>query len=260
MRITSQVVRIERRDRDDGLVALTFTDPSFDVEGSADLPLVFVLHGLGSRKERHLDLCLRLSQAGFRACAVDARFHGDRQSAESQALWGEKTSLSFIMTFGQTVVGTVEDLSRIADDMGAPRYGVVGHSMGGFIATVAALTDRRAVAVVNVGGSIDTQLPPSLLALLPVPVQEAVRALDPIRRAAELWPTAVLLVHGEIDDTVPVAGARRLHAAAAPAYAGDPSRLSLVELPGVGHEFTPEEARLSVEFLTRFLKEHDGDT
>jgi pimeloyl-ACP methyl ester carboxylesterase len=253
----SQIVHIERHEWEEGsvgspgLAALTFAAPQVS-EMSAP-KLVFVLHGLGSRKERHLDLCLRLANAGFRACAVDARLHGERQTAESSLLWGERTTMEFAAVFAATVRGTIADLSRIADELGAERYGVVGHSMGGLIATLTGISDPRVAVVVNVGGSIDTRLPLAVTALLTPEILAEAAALDPIARAGELWPAAVLLLHGAEDQTVPVSGARDLHRALVPHYASASERLSLVELVGVGHEFTAEQARMSVEFVRKFL-------
>ena len=251
----SQTVTIERHEWDDanGRVALTFTEAVVGRDPAA-LPLVFVLHGLGSRKERHLDLCLRLARAGFRACAVDEPLHGERQTADSALLWsGDRNSLSFLQTMAGVALATVAELGEIATEFGAERYGVVGHSLGGFIALVTALSDRRAEAVVNIAGSLESRLPPTILAQLPPAVREIAARLDPLSRADEFWPTALLLLHGSDDQTVSVEGARRLYAALLPHYAADTSRLQLVEQAGVGHELNAEAAERAVAFLQQFL-------
>jgi len=109
------------------------------------------------------------------------------------------------------------------------------------------------VALVNAGGSIDMRISPALEAFLTPEMRAGVRSLDPIARAAEFWPTAVLLLHGVNDETVPVAGARLLHGSLEPFYFDDPARLSLIEFVGIGHEFTTEQAVKSIEFVRNYL-------
>ena len=71
MKEFSQTVRIERHRLTEDLVALTFVDAATASE--ATKPLVFVVHGLGSRKERHLDLCLRQCLASVYPKISDVR-------------------------------------------------------------------------------------------------------------------------------------------------------------------------------------------
>jgi pimeloyl-ACP methyl ester carboxylesterase len=211
------------------------------------LPLVFVLHGLQSRKERHLDLCLRLADAGFRACAVDSRSHGERSDADTPALHLPRTTAEFADAFARSVAGTVEDVAALATHFGGDSYAIVGHSMGGYIATLAALADPRASVIVNISGSLDVGAT-SL---------EGNTEFDrwvPERRAAELYPRAVLLLHGDSDETVPVGGARRLHTALCRAYGGGgPQKAAYIEYAGVGHELTPQMAEEAVAWVRRHL-------
>lgn len=253
MLTNSQTVRIERHELPDGLAALTFADSATALPANSNLPLIFVLHGLGSRKERHLDLCLRLASAGFLACMIDARFHGERRAAETAALEGNKQSPEFVQAFGATIRGTVEDFRSLADYFGRSRYGIIGHSMGGFIATHTALADPRASIIVNVAGSIDFRPPPGLG--IPPAIAALASEIDAASRADALWPAAVLLIHGDQDETVPIAGAKRLYETARPAYAAGPSRLEMDILPGVGHEWIPAMAERAVAWMTRFQGE-----
>ncbi len=238
------------------LPAWLFTGP----DAPSDAPLVFVLHGMLSRKERHLDLCLRLATAGFRAVAFDAPHHGDRSDEHTPTLYGDRTAAQFLQTFAQTVQQSVRDARTLADYFNASRYGLVGHSMGGYIAVQIALSDSRAQAVVNVGGSIEIgeaggRVPPllSYLAQLSPQVAEALQAGNLAGRAGELYPRPVLLLHGDQDPTVPIGGARRFHQALRTAYQSQPERALLREFTGAGHEFSPQMAEEAVGFLREFL-------
>ncbi len=206
-------------------------------------PTVFVLHGLNSRKERHLDVCLRLAQAGFAACAPDAALHGERVNRKSRRL-SDMTAPEFLPTFIQVMQQTVEDVAHFATELGLQSYGLIGHSMGGFIALHTLLADPRARAVVVVGGALDVSLAGQI----------APSYADPALRADEFLNRPVLLLHGDNDETVPVAGARRLHAALSPLYESEAaSRLSFIEIAGGGHEWTDAIAEQAVQWMQAHL-------
>lgn len=250
-------VQIERHEvGTEGLVALRFTRA--DAEQDHSRPLVFVLHGLLSRKERHLDLCLRLAQAGFAAVALDAPHHGDRSDEQTSSLYGDRTALAFLLTFADAVQGAVRDIQILADYFKATRYGLVGHSMGGYTAVHAAMADKRAAAVVNVSGAIEVDAASSpavrMLVASSPQVASLLASANLAGRAGELYPRPVLLLHGDADETVPVAGARRLHQALQTAYAQTPDGVTLREFAGAGHEFRPEMADAAVQFLAQWLK------
>lgn len=251
MRESSQIVRIERHRVAADVVALTFTDPDRGTAAGHPPFLVFVLHGLGSRKERHLDLCLRLAGAGFVACAIDAVGHGDRATPEARRRLADINAPEFLPAFTETVTGTVQDVAAAATYFGATAYGLVGHSMGGFIGLHTALADPRVTGLVCISGAIDLSVADD--PNFPEEAREKVRAIDPVHHANGFWPRPVLILHGDADEMVPVQGARRLHAALQPLYAKRPDILRLEEYPGVGHELLPEMSAEAVEWARRYL-------
>lgn len=253
MLTAEQIVRIERHEPGDGLAALTFAPPEIASALDPQAPLVFVLHGLGARKERHLDLCLRLARAGFVACMYDAPHHGERRTETAAALSGPPTTLEFAHAFADTVQGTVRDAQILASYFGRQRYGVVGHSMGGFSATHLAIRDVRAVVIVNISGSIDVTPPPNL-AVEPEIVNAYAEA-DPAGRAASIAPRPYLIVQGADDTIVLAAGAQRLYEAARPGYRDAPARLRLDILPGIGHDWNEDIAARAVGWLTQWRDE-----
>ena len=217
-----------------GAVALRFVPEGAGTQAAT----VFVLHGLGSAKERHLDLCLRLARENLIAVAIDAEWHGERTAPQSADL-RDLSRPEFVPAFTHVVRQTASDIAAFARDWNLQTYGLIGHSMGGFIALHTALADVRAHAVVVVGGALDASL--------------AGADDDPVRRAREFAGRAVLLLHGINDDVVPIYGARNLHNALLPHYESDTTRLSLVEIAGIGHEWTPEIAEASVDWMARHL-------
>ncbi len=254
----SRLVRIEKHQAPDGIACLTFAD-----EGAwPPRPLVFVVHGLLSRKERHSELCLSLAYAGFTACALDARSHGERATPEGVARLSGALGMEFLWTFADAVIGTAADLPLVADYLGHDAYGIIGHSMGGYVALRACVTDERVRAVVSVAGNPDWSLLPQGSGdaegpFLPPEVAELARRESPLGQAAHFFPRPLLMLHGDRDTVVPIGGHRALHEALRSHYddAGPEirDRLSLVEYPGVGHDWLPDMAERAVSWMTRYL-------
>lgn len=266
MREWSRLVRIEKHQAPHGIACLTFAD-----EGASPLtrPLVFVVHGLLSRKERHSELCLDLAHAGFTACALDARSHGERATPEGVARLSGALNMEFLWAFADAVIGTAADLTAVADYLGHDGYGVIGHSMGGYVALRAGVTEERVRAVVSVAGNPDWSLLPAgrdgaAGPFLPPEVAELARRESPLGQAARFFPRPVLMLHGASDTVVPIAGHRALHDALRSRYddAGPEmrDRLSLVEYPGVGHDWLPDMAARAVAWMTRYLPPAEGRT
>ena len=87
---------------------------------------------------------------------------------------------------------------------------------------------------------------------------------DVSRRAASIFPVALLLQHGQHDPDVPASSAEVLHAALLPHYAARPERLQLRTYPALAHTISrPESAEMAAaqqelrrdlnDWLTRFL-------
>ncbi|MFJ4038252.1 alpha/beta fold hydrolase [Microbacterium sp. NPDC090007] len=102
--------------------------------GAADAPPVLLAHGLGSDGALMWRLGTALGEAGWCATAVDLRGHGDAPRA-----------------LDYSVAAYAADLVATVPDGGGAWDAVVGHSLGGAAATVAAATrpawTRRLVLV-----------------------------------------------------------------------------------------------------------------
>ena len=100
---------------------------AFDVTGSG--PLVVLSHGIGDRRQAYRFLAPMLAQAGYRVASADLRGHG-----ESSMGWASITRTD--------VAG---DLAALIDHLGGPAV-IVGHSLSGGAATIAAATRPDLVA------------------------------------------------------------------------------------------------------------------
>jgi pimeloyl-ACP methyl ester carboxylesterase len=100
---------------------------AFEVTGSG--PLVVLSHGIGVRRQDYRFLAPMLAQAGYRVANADLRGHG-----ESSMGWASITRTD--------VAG---DLAALIGHLGGPAV-IVGHSISGGAATIAAATRPDLVA------------------------------------------------------------------------------------------------------------------
>ena len=107
---------------------------AYDVTG--DGPLIVLSHGIGDRRQVYRFLVPELVRAGFRVAAADMRGHGESSI-------GDWKSISRTDVAG--------DLVALIRHLGGPAV-IVGHSLSGGAATIAAATAPDLVSgVVEVG-------------------------------------------------------------------------------------------------------------
>jgi dipeptidyl aminopeptidase/acylaminoacyl peptidase len=190
--------------------------------GGAPGPGVALIHGWESARDRTLPNVVFLHAAGFHCLTIDVRGHGANPPEELPLSAGE---------FGADALAAFRALvARPEVTSGA----ILGHSMGSVGATLAAAADADVRALVATATPADPYRLTRLtfrLARLPLPDPIAYPLawltthvyLRPRRhriedtsaaRALERYRGPVLLVHGELDDVVPVGHVRRLEQAA----------------------------------------------
>src|SRR5580693_6717158 len=107
---------------------------AYDEIGSG--PLVVLSHGMGDHRQVYRFLAPKLAQAGYRVVSADLRGHG-----ESSMDWKSVTGTDDAIT--QTDIAG--DLLALIRHFGGPAI-IVGHSISGGAATVAAAKDPDLVA------------------------------------------------------------------------------------------------------------------
>ncbi len=218
----------------------------------ADAPLALVLHGLGGSKERMLFALYEFARIGCRAVGLDIRLHGERPGAgEREARLGS----DYFGTAADMIEGTAQDVSRLLDHYGAGRAAVHGISLGGYI-TFAALAAEPRLRVATVAmGSPDWAGPLRRFGLGPGhPAYDRAVRLNPLDLLpASLPPRPLLMLHGATDEVVFPDGVVALEERLRPLYAAHPDRLALEIYPGLGHSYTDNMLRRSVEWAGKFL-------
>jgi fermentation-respiration switch protein FrsA (DUF1100 family) len=219
--------------------------------------IVFV-HGHGGTRQGQLDDAEILIRVGYGALLFDLRNSGESEGTVTTLGYAEVNDVQAAVAFVRAQPGV--DPQRI---------GLLGQSMGGATVILAAarLPEVKATAALSAYTSIEDNIKTGVEQLAHLPAfpfapliifwgeqetgmdMSAVRPLDEI---GNISPRAILIVHGERDDLIPVENGRQLYAAA-----GEPKELYLS--PTAGHEsFAPVEGERYAEQLQQFFAKYLG--
>ena len=230
-------------------------------------PAVLLVHGWESARDRTLPNAQILHALGIHALTIDIRGHGLNPAEELPLTAGE---------FGEDALAGVRWLLERED---VTKVGVLGHSMGGIGALLAAAAEPRVAAVVAASTPADpyrltrqtfrlARLPfPGPLAwplawltthVFLQPRGHTVRDVS-AARAIERYEGPVLLIHGHADRVVPIGHLKRLEAAANRMRDDEPDAadVEVLVIPGGEHSWLYEFASYRAA-VGRFLATHLG--
>ncbi len=197
---------------------------------------ILVLHRFGETKESHHELYYReqalLAQAGFLLVNIDAPHHGERKDEILDQLIPQEPEHAYL--YFCYLSEMIQEIPFILDNLRSwqqGHLGILGHSMGGFIALGALTHDPRIKAVVTVVGS-PVWVPRFACDL---PEMEELKKHSPAAMPEKFFPCPVFMANASLDRTVPIAPVRTFAQAIRPYYAPDPQRFCYVEYPDCGH-------------------------
>ncbi len=200
---------------------------------------VILVHGHAGNRCGLLSEAAWLAAQGYGVLLYDSRNSGESEGALS--------------TFGLLEVNDVRgavDFIAAQPGIDPRRIGLLGHSQGGGTVLLAGARLRQVSAVAaesaytsledNISSGVEqlTGLPPFPFAPLVVFFAQWEAGMDvtqvrPVDEVASISPRPLLLVHGEQDETIPVANGYQLYAAAQ-----EPKELYII--PDAGHCCFPE--------------------
>lgn len=171
------------------------------------VPAALLLHGFGSQKDRMADTVGdALMRRGVATLAVDLPFHGGRTGAPQELTTADPAQL--LTTWRSAIAEARLALEYLAshEQVDAQRLGIVGYSLGSFLANIVAAGEPNVHAVVLAASG---DLPEGL------PFESLMRAVvDPLRAVRVVAGRPMLMVNGRFDRRVKPSQAERLFAAA----------------------------------------------
>jgi pimeloyl-ACP methyl ester carboxylesterase len=220
--------------------------------GGAHGPAVLLVHGWESARDRTLPNAQVLNAAGFHVLTLDVRGHGTNPPEELPLTAGE---------FGADALAGVRALLARED---VTAVGILGHSMGGIGALLAAAAEPRVRAVIAASTPADpyrltrqtfrlARLPlPGPLAyplawltthVFLAPRGHTVKSVS-ATRAVATYRGPMLLIHGDADRVVPYSHLGRLERSAWAAREDDPDAapVEVLSIPGGEHSWLHEFA------------------
>ena len=224
----------------------------FLARGRAAKPTVILLHGLPGI-EKNFDLAIALRNAGWN-CLI---FH-------YQGCWGSQGSYN-LATIPTDVLAALDHLdSGRFPQVDRDRLFLVGHSLGGWAAILAAVRDSRVRGVGVIGSgtkpqqitwsqsTIADEYTPWLSGIGPYEFSLQWRALgnefSPVDQAQKLAGRPLLIIHSQDDEVVPLSQARLLKEASS-------EPVEFIVHPSGGHSFIWHRAWL-IETILRWLNEN----
>ena len=205
-------------------------------KGQPAAPAVLLLHGFSSNKERMVQSVGRaLQQRGVASLALDLPFHGERDGANAEVPF--RNPIALVGAWRSAVREARAAIEWLGGQPGidAARLGVLGYSLGGFLALMMA-SEEEAVRAITLAAAGDLPDSTPYLSLLR-------RAVDPLRAVRRLDGRPLLLVNGRRDTTTRPAQAERLFA-----LAGEPKELYWYE----GGHWPPVSA---IEYASQWMSE-----
>ncbi len=181
------------------------------ISGNAAKPTLVILHGWSRNVERALPYIRHLQPLGYTLLAIDARNHGSSSTLSAPT----------VGTFTEDLLAAI---NYLAEKDPSTRFGVIGLSVGGGASVAATGQDKRIQAAITVGAIAhpvelmkdhfaERKIPAFLASSLFVYMRlrygidyERIAPVNHIQNAAG----KLLIIHGENDETVPLAHGRKL--------------------------------------------------
>ncbi len=202
------------------------------IPASPDAPTLILLHGWGRNLARVMPYIRKLHPLGYNLLAFDARNHGSSTAVKHPT----------VGTFSEDILAAVDFLDKTGMTS-SDSIGILGLSIGGGAAINAAGWDDRIKSVVTIGAlshpvavmnyefqkrHIPKFIAKAILVYMRFRFRLDFDKIAPVKNIIQT-NAAILLIHGDEDETVPLAQGQTL------AEAGNPTQTRLWIVPGKGH-------------------------
>ncbi|SHI85918.1 alpha/beta fold hydrolase [Lutispora thermophila] len=235
-----------------------YIKPVFNME---EVPTIIYYHGWESNKDKNLFLGKILAVHGYNVIMPDAIHHGERCKLEK---YGVQELRKY---FWEVVLNTVKEyetlINAAVDRLGISRdrLAVMGHSMGGFIASGIFASNDEIKCLINMNGAGAWQKAEMIFKAVDYEGKgmadkkqlEEMANYDPLSRKDALYPRPILLLHGDADTSVPIDIQRYFYDEIKELYKDKAERLKFVIEPKLNHYKTLGMMEETLAWLEKYL-------
>lgn len=200
---------------------------------------LILVHGWNRNVGQMMPYIKELHPAGYNLLVFDSRNHGSSDPDE----------FSSMPKFAEDIIASVNFLEK-KPEINLDKLGVVGLSLGGAASIFAASKDKRISKVITVGAFahpaavMKREIQKKHIPYFPLiwlffnyiqyKIGTSFEAFAPINNIGKV-KAEILLIHGELDEVVPVEDAQLME------KTGNPSSVKLWTIPGKGHSDCHEQ-------------------
>lgn len=224
-----------------------------------DLPTVFLYHGWSSKKENYEFMGKIIALHGFQVMVPDALNHGERGLLDYADLKIMEKN------FWEIVINSVEEftllLKEAKRDLGVEpsKIAVMGHSMGGIIASGVFARDKRIKTLITMNGAcawedVEERIRVSRGVDRAASISiEKLRTYDPLQLKENFYPRPVLLQHGENDQSVPIESQICFYDQLVIDYQDHPKKLRFSVIKNLNHHKTIGMLEEAIAWLKQYI-------
>lgn len=235
-----------------------YVKPSISID---NFPTVVYYHGWQSNKNNNLFLGKILSFHGYGVILPDAIHHGERGALNNYNIEALRNH------FWNVIFNTVDEsgsLIKAAEEklrIDPKNIGVMGSSMGGFIASGVFALNKEIKCLINMNGASAWERAENVFREIDKEGKGAatelqrsqIRKYDPISNKNALYPRPMLLLHGDSDTSISIDIQRYFYEEMKKVYKDKENRIRFIETPGLNHYKTVGMMEESVSWLNRWL-------
>lgn len=221
------------------------------------IPTILFYHGWSSNKELQRLRGFILASVGYQVAIPDALYHGERNPLSD---YGQDATIKY---FWDVIFRNIEEFGIIEHELvekynaDPKRIAVMGNSMGGFTSggIFTQNTDIKTLIVFNgccgwenFNKNFEVTVTEKLKK-----VEKKIQDLDPMKHLDSLKDRPILLLHGDIDNVVPI-DSQRIFYNKLNLMNDDKERIKLIEYPGLNHVVTTNMMEESINWLGKYLR------
>ncbi len=216
---------------------------------------IFLYHGWSSKKENYKFIGSTIALAGYQVIIPDSLYHGDRgildysdDKVMEEYFW--KVAIQSIDEYFMVKNHLEKEKILVSDKMA-----VMGSSMGGMISAGIFAKDPSLLTMTVMNGSCAWQY-------MDQKVQknrgidrmawisaERINEYDPVNYLERIYPRPFLLLHGEADQAVPIAGQDYFYEKARQYYGDVAERIRYTKVANLNHHKTTGMLEESINWM-----------